>query len=112
MNVTLLHFVVMILHVRGIGVENPEIWRKIFLLFFTIHFVQERKKIRFRNNSNPELDHEPGTGGREKEDLFMPNILEKPSKNTLFSDREGSGNTAKIDRLSSYLPREHWYCKL
>lgn len=81
-------------------------------MFFAIHFVQERKKLRFQNNPNPELDHEPDTEGREEAALFMPNILEKPSKNTSFSDREGPGNIAKIDRLSSYLPREQWYCKL
>lgn len=42
----------------------------------------------------------------------MPSILQKPSKNSSFLDKDGPGNIAKIDRISGYLPHEHWYGKL
>lgn len=73
---------------------------------------KREEKNRLQNNPNPEFDPEPDVEGREKEALFMPSILEKPSKNSSFLDKEGPRNIAKIDRISSYLPHEHWYCKL
>lgn len=73
---------------------------------------KREEKTRLQNNPNPEFDPEPDVEGREKEALFMPSILEKPSKNSSFLDKEGPRNIAKIDRISSYLPHEHWYYKL
>lgn len=101
---TLLHFIALIWHVRGIGAEKTGIQREILKKTFC---SRERKNPRLQNNPNPEFDHEPDTGGREKEALFMPSILEKPSKNSSFLDKKGPGNIAKIDRISSYLPQEH-----
>lgn len=80
-----------------------------------MHFVQERKRkkpSRLQNNPNPECDHEPDPKGGVKAALFMPSILERSSKNSSFLDKEGPGNIAKINGISSYLPHEHWYCKL
>lgn len=85
---------------------------RIFFHFLQYILFKREEKPRLQNNPNLEFDHEPDTEGREKEALFMPSILEKPSKNSSFLDKEGPGNSAKIDRISSYLPYEHWSRKL
>lgn len=110
---TLLHFIVLILHDRGIDVEKPRNLEGDFsFIFYSAFCSGEKKKPRLQTSPDPKFDCKPDTEGREKEALFMPSILEKPSKNSSFLDKEGPGNIARTDRISSYLPHEHWYCKL
>lgn len=92
--------------------KNRNLEGDFSFIFYNTFCSRERRKPRLQNNPNPEFDHEPDTEGREKEALFMPSIREKPCKNSSFLDKEGPGNIAKVDRISSYLPQEHWYCKL
>lgn len=85
---------------------ETEIYVEIFLSLLTFYSRQRRNP---NSKATPTLNltmNQALKGGK------MPSILEKPCEDNSFLDKGGPGNTAKTDRISSYLPHEHWYCKL